>query len=176
MQVEDQKQKKIGTQGNTIPIGIALLVLVSFCQYRNHKELVATGHWISTQAIITRNENIDRNDTRSTSSACLTTSAAFPFRGNSVQAAVNVDCEFINDRQSFDQAVALLRKNYPLNSKISIVFDSQQPDRAFTFSHFNNSNDPNNPLSQLLYGGDIIGIGLVVYGLIALLLARRVKT
>lgn len=171
---DDQKQKRINTKGNTIPVGIALIVLISFCQYQNHKELEAVGHWTPSQVIITRNENINRIDTRSSSSACLTTSVAFPSQGNNdVQAAVDVGCESINDKQSFDQAVALLRNDYPLNRKISIVFDSQKPEHAFTLSVFNNLNDPNNPLSELLQLGDIIGFALIVFGLITYLIARN---
>jgi hypothetical protein len=56
MQTENQKLKPINTQANTIPIGIALLLLVSICQYQNYKEMTAAGHWISTQAVITRLE------------------------------------------------------------------------------------------------------------------------
>jgi hypothetical protein len=108
--------------------------------------------------------------------ACLTTSAAFPFKGNDIQAAVEVDCESINQQHNYDQAVSILRQRYPVESDISIVFDSQQPDRAVTLSSFNNSNDPNNFISLALHGGDIIGIALIVYGLIAFLLGRRAKT
>jgi hypothetical protein len=141
------------------------LTFVGYLFYQDHEKLVVAEHWIPTQAVI-KNENVSvieatyRGRSGSPRQDCLTGNVIYAFKGSSYEKNFLVDCKDSASKESDDQVAQQLRQIYPIDSKISIRFNPQQPEQAMTAWEFKSLSD--NSIGNLLkfflkiYGGAAI--------------------
>lgn len=143
-------------------IGIVLIILAYYYfQYLDHKKLADVQNWFPTQAII-KNESIDvYNDPKHGEESRITTLVAYVFKGNKYETKIQADYEFITNRLNTTQAETLLRHKYPLNDKISILFDPKQPTNVITAATFNILRNSDDEGDYILKG---VGILFILVG------------
>ncbi|MDE2421747.1 MAG: DUF3592 domain-containing protein [Gammaproteobacteria bacterium] len=131
----------------TVVYGILLTILIllvlfvtGYFSYQSHRKLVAAEHWVPIQAVI-KSENVyvmeasGMGRSRSPRQDCLKAIVIYAFKNSSYEKNFLIDCQ-ASSTESDVQVGQQLRQAYPINSKIDIRFNPQQPEEAMTATEF----------------------------------------